>query len=100
MILNFYLKKNELKSKKIQDPIYGQIEMDSYLFQIIDTEEFQRLRYIKQLGAIYHVFPSANHTRFEHSIGLIYLSHHFFYLPFFYLSYLILKNMLLSWKFY
>lgn len=43
--------------------------MDEFLFRIIDTEQFQRLRHIKQLGAVHYVFPSANHTRFEHSIG-------------------------------
>ena len=38
--------------------------------KFMDTEEFQRLRDLRQLGATTFVFPSANHTRFEHSIGV------------------------------
>ena len=41
--------------------------------KVIDTPEFQRLREIKQLGALYFVFPSAVHSRFEHCIGTAYL---------------------------
>ncbi|ROL51982.1 Deoxynucleoside triphosphate triphosphohydrolase SAMHD1 [Anabarilius grahami] len=51
------------------DPIHGQIELHPLLVKMIDTPEFQRLRYIKQLGTKYLVFPGATHTRFEHSIG-------------------------------
>ena len=43
-------------------------------WDFIDTEEFQRLRNLKQLGNAYYVFPGASHTRFEHSIGTSYLS--------------------------
>jgi HD superfamily phosphohydrolase len=60
--------------KLIYDPLYGYIEIEDYLLEIIDTHEFQRLRDIKQLGCAYIVFPSAVHTRFEHSIGVSHLS--------------------------
>lgn len=60
-------------SKTIFDVIHGYIHFKDHLINIINTREFQRLRYIKQLGATNYVFPSANHTRFEHSLGVCYL---------------------------
>tara|TARA_B100001123_G_C15242327_1_gene999565 strand:- start:36 stop:1178 length:1143 start_codon:yes stop_codon:yes gene_type:complete len=62
------------KTKSIYDPLHGFITITPLMQQIIDTPEFQRLRDIKQLGATYYVFPSATHTRFEHSIGVSYLA--------------------------
>lgn len=61
-------------NKVIFDIIHGFIEVDKITLSIIDTPEFQRLRNIKQLGAVHYVFPSANHTRFEHSLGVYYLA--------------------------
>ena len=60
--------------KLIYDPLYGYISIEDYLLEIIDTAEFQRLRDIKQLGCAYIIFPSAVHTRFEHSLGVSHLS--------------------------
>jgi HD superfamily phosphohydrolase len=59
---------------EIYDIIHGNIAIDPLSKQIIDTDEFQRLRNIKQLGCCNYVFPSAVHTRFEHSIGVYHLS--------------------------
>ena len=59
---------------EIYDPIHGDIIIDPLAKRIIDTEEFQRLRYIKQLGCCYHVFPGACHNRFEHSLGVYHLA--------------------------
>jgi hypothetical protein len=54
---------------EIRDPIHGNIVVDQTESRIIDTPEMQRLKYIKQLDLSYLVFPGANHTRFEHSLG-------------------------------
>ena len=54
---------------EIRDPIHGNIEINETVDRIIDTPEMQRLRYLKQLDMSYLVFPGANHTRFEHSLG-------------------------------
>ena len=59
--------------KVFRDPIHGSITLNKLLVSIIDTIQFQRLRYIKQLGASYWVYPGACHNRFEHSIGTSHL---------------------------
>ncbi len=60
--------------KFIRDPIHGDIFITEREFEAIDTPEFQRLRRIKQLGMAFMVYPSANHTRFEHSLGALHLA--------------------------
>ena len=64
--------------KIFEDPIHGYIKINSNALQFIDTRQFQRLRYLKQLGTLSYIFHSANHTRFEHSIGVGYLSGNLF----------------------
>src|SRR6266478_10040139 len=63
------------KKKLIRDAVHGDIEMGPLEVELIDTPEFQRLRGIKQLGTAYLVFPSAMHTRFEHSLGATWMAH-------------------------
>ena len=58
----------------IYDNIHGYISVDDLAISIIDTPIFQRLKYINQTGVLYMVFPSANHSRFAHSIGTYYLA--------------------------
>jgi HD superfamily phosphohydrolase len=60
--------------KLINDTIHGQISLSNIAIKIINTPQFQRLRNIKQLGACNFVFPTATHTRFEHSIGVAHLA--------------------------
>jgi len=57
--------------KEFSDPLYGFIKLNDLELKIVDSLPFQRLRYIKQLGVAYLVFPSAQHTRFEHSLGVL-----------------------------
>jgi HD superfamily phosphohydrolase len=57
------------RRKLIRDAVHGDIEFGLLEVELMDTPEFQRLRGIRQLGTAYLVFPSAVHTRFEHSLG-------------------------------
>jgi len=58
----------------IYDNIHGYINIDTIASSIIDTPVFQRLRNIHQTGVLYLVYPTANHSRFEHSIGTYHLA--------------------------
>ncbi len=60
------------KKKVVKDPVHKDIELTQTDIEIIDTTQFQRLRYIKQLGPAIFVYPSAQHSRFEHSLGTVY----------------------------
>jgi HD superfamily phosphohydrolase len=62
------------KLKIINDPIYGFITIPSELiFDIIEHPYFQRLRRITQMGFSHLVYPGAQHTRFQHALGCLYL---------------------------
>ncbi len=62
------------KKKIINDPVFGFITIQSDLvFDLLEHPWIQRLRRIKQLGLSYLVYPGANHTRFEHTIGAVHL---------------------------
>lgn len=62
------------KLKIFNDPIYGFIHInDERIFDVIEHPYFQRLRRINQLGLTYLVYPGAIHTRFQHSMGAMYL---------------------------
>jgi hypothetical protein len=60
--------------KIIKDPVHGYIEVAPYVLDLLDSAVLQRLRYIRQLGFSYLVYPGANHTRFEHSLGTLHLA--------------------------
>ena len=60
--------------KFIRDSLHGNLQLNEFEVKIIDTPQIQRLRRIKQLGFTFLVYPGANHTRFEHSIGSMYLA--------------------------
>jgi HD superfamily phosphohydrolase len=59
---------------KLRDPIHGFIQMDSSERRVLDSQAFQRLRFIHQLGMTYLVYPGATHMRFEHSLGVMELA--------------------------
>lgn len=62
------------KRKIINDPVHGFITIPSTLiYQLIEHPYFQRLRRVKQLGVTSIVYPGAQHTRFQHSLGAMHL---------------------------
>ncbi len=60
--------------KHIKDPVHGYIEVPAELVPLVDTTAVQRLHHIRQLGFAYLVYPGANHSRFEHSLGAMHLA--------------------------
>jgi HD superfamily phosphohydrolase len=58
----------------IKDSIHDYIELDDLSRELLDTTPVQRLRHICQLSTVSLVYPSANHTRFEHSLGVYHLA--------------------------
>jgi len=61
-------------SKIINDPVFGFIKIPhGLLLQIVQHPLMQRLTHIKQLGMASVVYPAAQHTRFQHSIGSLHL---------------------------
>lgn len=61
------------KNKKFRDTIHGYIEIpEPIVTNIIDTELFQRLRYIEQTS-MRPLYPAARHDRFIHSLGVYWI---------------------------
>ena len=59
--------------KNIKDPIHGYIELEEEDMEILNTNYLERLRYIHHLGTGFLIYPGATHSRFEHSLGVMYL---------------------------
>ena len=58
----------------IRDPLWDNIRLDDSALAVLDTRPMQRLRYIRQLGHAFLVYPGATHTRFEHALGAYHLT--------------------------
>ncbi|GAA5665791.1 hypothetical protein Brsp07_04297 [Brucella sp. NBRC 14130] len=61
--------------KQVHDRVWGTIALTPLEVAIVDSPLIQRLRYLRQLGVAQWVYPSAAHTRFEHSLGVLYQTH-------------------------
>ncbi|MFB0567228.1 MAG: HD domain-containing protein, partial [Candidatus Bathyarchaeia archaeon] len=59
---------------EIKDPVFGYVYITEAEKEIIDSFPVQRLRRLRQLAGSEYVYPGANHTRFEHSVGVMYLA--------------------------
>src|SRR3954470_10262241 len=58
----------------IRDPLWDNIRVDHPALLALDTPAVQRLRYIRQVGHSFLVYPGATHTRFEHALGAYHLT--------------------------
>src|SRR5215204_3800019 len=58
----------------IRDPLWNNTRVDPLALRLVDTRAFQRLRYVRQLGLAFLVYPGATHSRFEHALGTYHLS--------------------------
>ena len=66
--------KHYFRKKAIRDPLYGFIDVSDLEIKVIDSEVFRRLLSIKQLSHAYVVYPTAMHSRFEHSLGTMHIA--------------------------
>ncbi|MDR2830774.1 MAG: HD domain-containing protein [Methanobrevibacter sp.] len=62
-----------IKNRLIKDSVHGEFSLSNFELKVMDCPQIQRLRRIKQLGFTSLIYPGANHSRFEHSIGTMYL---------------------------
>lgn len=58
-------------AKEFNDPVWGTIVVQPLELVILDSPLLQRLRLIRQLGVVHYVYPAANHSRFEHTLGVM-----------------------------
>jgi HD superfamily phosphohydrolase len=71
-----------MPAKYLRDPVHGsigfEITREKLVLDLINTGEFQRLRRIRQLGALFLTFHGAEHTRFTHSVGVAWMAKRIF----------------------
>src|SRR5215203_2790693 len=63
-----------MKFEILRDPLWNNIRVDELTLELVDTDVFQRLRYVRQLGLAFLVYPGATHSRFEHALGTYHLA--------------------------
>ena len=62
------------KAQVVRDLLWQNIRLEPAAVRIVDTPAFQRLRYVRQLGHAFLVYPGATHSRFEHALGTYHLA--------------------------
>lgn len=66
----------QMAGKTFRDPVHGNMFLpDPLILDLVDSFEFQRLRRIRQLGSCFLVFHGAEHSRFQHALGTMWLMH-------------------------
>ena len=58
----------------VRDPLWNNIRLEPEALAVVDTPAVQRLRYVRQLGHAFLVYPGATHSRFEHALGAYHLA--------------------------
>jgi uncharacterized protein len=58
----------------VRDPLWNNIQLEPAALELLDTPAVQRLRYVRQLGHAFLVYPGATHSRFEHALGAYHLA--------------------------
>lgn len=58
----------------LRDPLWNNIRLDPLALTLLETPVVQRLRYVRQLGLAFLVYPGATHSRFEHALGAWHLA--------------------------
>lgn len=64
----------EREFEVVRDPLWDNIRLDGAALAVLDTPAVQRLRYVRQLGHAFLVYPGATHSRFEHALGAYHLA--------------------------
>ncbi len=61
-------------AKVIHDSVHGSVKVEGVFLDLLERPEMQRLHGVHQLGLAHYVFPGANHTRLEHSLGTYHIA--------------------------
>jgi uncharacterized protein len=64
----------EPKFEIVRDPLWENVRLEDAALAVLDSAPMQRLRYVRQLGHAFLVYPGATHTRFEHALGAYHLT--------------------------
>ncbi|HZB82327.1 MAG TPA: hypothetical protein VE288_05705 [Rubrobacteraceae bacterium] len=59
--------------RKIRDDVWGDVPLDKAVRKLLETPAMSRLKGMNALGFTFYAFPTAKHTRFDHSVGVYYL---------------------------
>jgi hypothetical protein len=62
---------DSFRDKIINDSVWGPIRLYPWEVAVLDSPVMQRMRWIRQLGVVHWVYPTAGHSRFEHSLGVV-----------------------------
>ena len=62
------------RDQVVRDLLWRNIRLEPAAVRVVDTPAFQRLRYVRQLGHAFLVYPGAAHSRFEHALGTYHLA--------------------------